>query len=152
MKAASAKTASVAASASAATSGRFTRLNHADCRKYEQGYKGLPHRAFSIGTISLPKIRHFLRRSYSAIERRSGSTECEPKQIDRRPDDAAKDSMRSCLGLQAKSANKSSDCSRNDFVLADEHPATGARGAGRGQHAKKKTVSHRVTPLVFIRA
>jgi hypothetical protein len=92
MKAASAKTASMAATASAATRRRFTRLNHADCRKYEQGYKRLPHRASSIGTISLPKIRYFLRRSYSAIDRRSGSTECEPKRIGRRPDYAAKDS------------------------------------------------------------
>jgi hypothetical protein len=49
--------------------------------------------------------------------------------------------MRSCLGLQAKLANKSSDCSRDDFVLADEHPATGARGAGRGQHPLQDAVT-----------
>jgi hypothetical protein len=71
VEAASAKTASMATTTTtAAASGRHGRLNQANRRKYEQGYKRFPHHASSIGTISLPKIRHFLRRNYSAIKGR----------------------------------------------------------------------------------
>ena len=61
-----------------------------------------PHRASSIGTISFPRIRHFLRRDYSAIEGRSRSTDCEPWLIDDRPDAAAKDSKAELPGLVAE--------------------------------------------------
>jgi hypothetical protein len=58
VEAASAKTASMATTTTAAASGRHSRLNQADSRQCEQGYKHFAHHASSIGTISLPKIRH----------------------------------------------------------------------------------------------
>jgi hypothetical protein len=99
VEAASAKTASMATTAAA--SGRHSRQNQADSRQREQGYKGFPHHA-SIGTISFPRIRHFLQRDYSAIEGRSQSTDCEPRLIDHRPDAAAKDSKAELPGLVAE--------------------------------------------------
>jgi hypothetical protein len=77
VEAASAKTASMATTTTAAASGRHSRLNQADTRQCEQGYKHFPHHASSIGTISFPKIRHFAQRDYSAIEGRSRSTDRE---------------------------------------------------------------------------
>jgi len=59
-------------------------LNQAGYRKYEQGYKRFPHHVSSVGTMSLPRIRHFFPQDYSAIERRSLSTDREPKLIDHR--------------------------------------------------------------------
>jgi hypothetical protein len=66
MEAASAKTAFMAAAASE----RHSRLNQADCRKYEQNKALNVFRIMlpSIGTISFPRNRHFLQRDYSAIE------------------------------------------------------------------------------------
>ena len=58
-----------------AESGRLPQVRS----KYEQGAKRFPHHASSIGTISFPRIRHFLQRDYSAIEGRSRSTGCEPR-------------------------------------------------------------------------
>jgi hypothetical protein len=84
VEAASAKTASMATTAAAAASGRHSRLNHADCRKHEQGSKRFPHHASSIGTIAFPRIRHFLQWDYSAIEGRSRSTDCESRLMDHR--------------------------------------------------------------------
>jgi hypothetical protein len=77
VEAASAKTASVATTTAAAASGRHSRLNQADSRQREQGYKYFAHHASSIGAISFPKIRHFAQRDYSAIEGRSRSTDRE---------------------------------------------------------------------------
>jgi hypothetical protein len=77
VEAASAKTASMATTTSAAASGRHSRLNQADSRQCEQGSKRFPHHASSTGTISFPKIRHFAQRDYSAIEGRSRSTDRE---------------------------------------------------------------------------
>jgi hypothetical protein len=76
LEAASAKTASMATTTTAAASGRHSRLNQADTQ-CEQGYGHFPHHASSIGTSSFPKIRHFAQRDYSAIEGRSRSTDRE---------------------------------------------------------------------------
>ena len=92
----------VITSATAAASKRHSRLNQANCRKCEQDYKRFPHRAFSIGTISFPRIRRFLQRNYSAIEGRSRSTDCEPRLVDQCPGAATKDSKAELPGLVAE--------------------------------------------------
>ena len=103
-EAASAKTASMATTAATA-SGRHSRLNQADCRKYEQGYKRFRIMLPSWGRSRSRDQTHFLRRNYSAIEGRSRSTNCEPRPIDHHPDAAAKDSKAEPPGLIAESVD-----------------------------------------------
>jgi hypothetical protein len=74
----------MATTPTAAASGRHSRLNQADSRQCEQGYKRFTHHASSIGTISFPRMRHFLQQDYSAIEGSSRSTDREPGSIDHR--------------------------------------------------------------------
>jgi cytoskeletal protein RodZ len=55
-------TAAAAASVAAATtaaSGRHGWLNQADSRQCEQGYNRFPHHASFLGTMSLPRVKHF---------------------------------------------------------------------------------------------
>jgi hypothetical protein len=58
VKTAAAKAASVAAATTAA-SGRHGWLNQADSRQCEQGYNRFPHHASFLGTMSLPRVKHF---------------------------------------------------------------------------------------------
>jgi hypothetical protein len=60
-KAASVTTAaaSVSAATTTAASGRHGWLNQADSRQCEQGYNRFPHHASFLGTMSLPRVKHF---------------------------------------------------------------------------------------------
>jgi Tfp pilus assembly major pilin PilA len=60
-KAASVTTAAAAsvAAATTAASGRHGWLNQADSRHCEQGYNRFPHHASFLGTMSLPRVKHF---------------------------------------------------------------------------------------------
>jgi cytoskeletal protein RodZ len=59
-KAASVTTAAASvAAATTAASGRHGWLNQADSRQCEQGYNRFPHHASFLGTMSLPRVKHF---------------------------------------------------------------------------------------------
>lgn len=59
-KAASVTTAAASvAAATTAASGRHGWLNQADNRHCEQGYNRFPHHASFLGTMSLPRVKHF---------------------------------------------------------------------------------------------
>jgi hypothetical protein len=51
--------ASVSAATTTAASGRHGWLNQADSRQCEQGYNRFPHHASFLGTMSLPRVKHF---------------------------------------------------------------------------------------------
>jgi hypothetical protein len=59
-KAASVTTAAASvAAATTAASGRHGWLNQADSRQCEQGYNRFPDHASFLGTMSLPRVKHF---------------------------------------------------------------------------------------------